>query len=49
MPSPRNLARRKSHKPPNCIRVLVADGSRISCQSLTTSLERVSRKVRVTE
>jgi DNA-binding NarL/FixJ family response regulator len=48
MASPTSRSRDNSSKRlPYGVRVLVADESRISCQSLKDSLERVSRKVRV--
>ena len=49
MPSPTSPGRDVSSKrsSSNCIRVLVADESRISCQSLKGSLERFSRKLRI--
>ena len=49
MPSPASPGRDASSKrsPSHCVRVLVADESRISCQSLKGSLERFSRKVRI--
>ena len=49
MPSPASPARGKFSKHlTQFVRVLVADESRISCQSLKGSLERFSRRVRVT-
>ena len=48
MPSPNSPGRDvSSRRSPHGIRVLIADESRISGQSLKDSLERVSRKIRI--